>query len=308
MWRTMSVAYIPSPSRGVWHLGPIPIRAYALCIVLGVIVAVWLADRRYVATGGRHGLILDVATWAVPFGLVGARLYSVLTDYELYFGSHHDWVTVFKVWDGGIGMPGGLAAGFAGAWIACRRAGVPLGPVAGAAAPGIAIGQAIGSWSSWFNQQIYGSPSTLPWALEISPGHRITGYESYATFQPTFLYGCIWDLLVAALVIWVARRFPLTGDRAFAVYLAAYSVGMFAIQIIRIDFSHLIMGLRVNEWVALLTFAGAIWYLYRTRHSHPLPPATPVQLPAAPPGAGSAPGSLANTQIRAVNVVRPPRV
>jgi prolipoprotein diacylglyceryl transferase len=275
----MPVAYIPSPSRGVWHLGPIPVRAYALCIILGVIVAVWLADRRYLAGGGRPGLILDVATWAVPLGLAGARLYSVLTDYELYFGAHRDWVTVFKVWDGGIGMPGGLAAGFAGAWIACRRAGVPLGPVAGAAAPAIAIGQAIGSWSSWFNQQIYGSPSTLPWALEISPGQRITGYESYATFQPTFLYSCIWDLLVAGLVIWAARRFALTGDRAFALYLAAYWAGAFVIQIIRIDYSHHILGLRVNEWVALLTVIGAAWYLYRTRHSHPLPPADTAEVP-----------------------------
>jgi prolipoprotein diacylglyceryl transferase len=262
----------------VWHLGPIPVRAYALCIVLGVVVAVWLANRRYLAAGGRPGVILDVATWAVPLGLIGARVYSVMTDYELYFGANRDWLMVFRVWDGGIGMPGALAAGAAGAWVACRRAGVPLGPVAGASAPAIAIGQAIGCWSSWFNQQIYGSPSGLPWALEISPGHRITGYESFATFQPTFLYGCIWDLLVAALVIWATRRFLLTGGRAFALYLAAYSVGAFVIQTIRIDYSHHLLGLRVNEWVALLTFAGAAWYLYRTRHAHRL----------AGPAAGSA--------------------
>lgn len=273
----MSVAYIPSPSRGVWHFGPVPIRAYALCIVLGVIVAVWLASRRYVAAGGRPGVILDVATWAVPLGLIGARLYSVITDYELYFGAHRDWVSMFKVWDGGIGMPGGLVLGFAGGWIACRRAGVPLAPVAGAAAPCLAIGQAIGSWSTWFNQQIYGRPSTLPWALEISPGHRVTGYESFATFQPTFLYACLWDLLVAALVLWAARRFRLTGDRAFALYLAAYAAGTFVIQTIRIDYSHHIAGLRVNEWIAVLAFAGAAWYLYRTRHSH---------RPAAPASAG----------------------
>lgn len=282
----MSVAYIPSPSRGVWHLGPIPVRAYALCIVLGVIVAIWIAGRRYAAAGGRHGLILDVAAWAVPLGLIGARLYSVITDYELYFGRHSDWVIVFKVWDGGIGMPGGLALGFVGAWIACRRAGVRIGPVAAAAAPAIAIGQAIGNWSTWFSQQIYGRPSTLPWALEIPPGHRITGYESFATFQPTFLYGCIWDLLVAALVIWATRRFALTGPQAFAVYLAAYSIGMFMIQTIRIDYSHHILGLRINEWVALLTLVGAAGYLFRTRHAHRLPgPATgstPEDVPVSP--------------------------
>jgi prolipoprotein diacylglyceryl transferase len=286
----MSVAYIPSPSRGVWHLGPIPVRAYALCIVLGVIVAVWLTNRRYVAAGGRRGLVLDVATWAVPLGLTGARLYSVLTDYELYFGPRRDWVTVFKVWDGGIGMPGGLVLGFVGAWIACRRAGVPLGPVAGAAAPCIAIDQAVGSWSNWFNQQLYGRPSTLPWALEISPAHRITGYESFATFQPAFLYMCVWDLLVAALVLWAARHFALPGDRAFALYLTAYSAGMFVVQTIRIDFSHQIFGLRLNEWVALLAFAGAAWYLYRTRRARPEPDSS-QHVPAGP-----------------VNAVPPPRV
>jgi prolipoprotein diacylglyceryl transferase len=265
----MSIAYIPSPSHGVWQLGPIPIRGYALCLVAGVIVAVWLADRRYRAAGGQHGTMLDVATWAVPLGLVGARLYSVLTDYQLYFGKRDDWLTIFKIWDGGIGMPGGLALGFLGAWIACRRAGVPLGPVAGAAAPAIAIGQAIGSCSSWFNQQLYGGPSTLPWALEIGPAHRLTGYESFTTFQPAFMYQALWDLLTAAVVIWAARRLALTGDRVFALYLGVYAVGVFIVQTIRIDYSHHLLGLRTNEWIALLAFAGAAWYLYRTRHAHP---------------------------------------
>jgi prolipoprotein diacylglyceryl transferase len=260
----MSVAYIPSPVRGVWHLGPIPIRAYALCLVLGVIVAIWIADRRYLAAGGRPGLILDVAAWAVPLGLIGARLDSVLTDYQFYFGRHADWVALLKVWDGGLGMPGGLLLGFGGAAIACRRARVPLGPVLGAAAPGIAVGQAIGSWSNWFNQQIYGRPSGLPWAVQIDPAHRITGYEAFGTFQPVFLYLCIWDLLVAAGVVWAARRFRLSGARVFAVYLAAYAVGVFATETIRIDYTRHIAGLRVNEWLAILAFAGAAWYLYRT--------------------------------------------
>jgi prolipoprotein diacylglyceryl transferase len=284
----MSIAYIPSPSRGVWHLGPVPFRAYALCIVVGVIVAVWVANRRYVAAGGRRGLILDVATWAVPLGLIGARLYSVITDYELYFGRHQDWVAVFKVWDGGIGMPGAIALGLAGAWIACRRAGLPLGPVAGAAAPGIAIGQAIGRWGNWFNQELYGRPSSLPWALRISPAHRITGYESFATFQPAFLYESIWDLLVAAAVIWATRRFQLTGDRAFALYVAAYSAGMFATQAVRIDYSHHILGLRVNEWIAILAFVGAAWYLYRTRRARS--GGRPAAVSAAAAGSAAGPG------------------
>lgn len=282
----MSVAYIPSPSRGVWHLGPLPVRAYALCIVLGVVVAVWLANRRYLAAGGRPGVITDVATWAVPLGLVGARAYSVITDYELYFTGHRDWLNVFKVWDGGIGMPGGIAVGLAGAWIACRRAGIPLGPVAGAAAPAVAVGQAIGRWGNWFNQELYGRPSGLPWALQIAPAHRLPGYESFATFQPAFLYESVWDLLTAAAVIWAARRFRLTGDRAFALYVALYSAGMFATQSVRIDYSHHIAGLRVNQWVALAALLLAATYLYRTRHAHRLPAAPSL---TAPPASAQAP-------------------
>src|SRR5487761_1839401 len=217
----MSVAYLPSPSRGVWHLGPVPVRAYALCIVLGVIVAVWITGRRYRAAGGEPGVVVDVATWAVPFGLVGARLYSVLTDYELYFAGHRDWANVLKVWDGGLGI--------------------------------------------WFNQELYGRPSTLPWALRISPAHRLPGYESFATFQPAFLYEAVWDLLTAVVVIWATRRSHLTGGRAFALYVALYSAGMFVIQSIRIDPSHHFAGLRINQWAALAGLAIALVYLRRTR-------------------------------------------
>ena len=261
----MSVAYLPSPSQGVWHLGSLPVRAYALFIVAGVLVALGITSLRYRTRGGEPGVILDVATWAVPLGLIGARAYSVATDYQLYFGQHRDWANVLKVWDGGLGMPGALAAGLAGAWIACRGAGVPLAPVAGAAAPAIPIGQAIGRWGNWFNQELYGRPSTLPWAVQIAPAHRLPGYESFATFQPAFLYDSAWDLLTAIIVIAVAGR--LTGDRAFALYIALYSVGLFAIQAIRIDPSHHPAGLRPGQWVALAALLTALTYLYRTRSS-----------------------------------------
>jgi prolipoprotein diacylglyceryl transferase len=286
----MVVGYLPSPSRGTWQLGPIPVRAYALCIVLGVIVAVWVTNRRYLNAGGRAGVIIDVAAWAVPLGLAGARAYSVLTDYRLYFGSGRDWVNVFKVWDGGLGIPGAIAAGLAGAWIGCRRAGLPLAPVAGAAAAAIAIGQAIGRCGNWFNQELYGRPSALPWALQISPAHRLPGYESFATFQPAFLYEALWDLLVAAAVIWATRRFLLAGDQAFAVYVAAFAVGMFAVQTVRIDYAPHILGLRVNEWAAILAFAAAAGYLYRRRHARARTPAPALAAAAdsgAEPGAGS---------------------
>ncbi len=261
----MFIAFVPSPSKGVWHLGPVPIRAYALCIIVGVIVAVWVAERRYQAIGGRPGLILDVATWAVPFGLVGARIYHVITDYELYFGPGKDPWNMIKIWDGGIGIPGAIALGAVGALIACRRGGVKLAPVAGAAAPGIALAQAIGRWGNWFNQELYGRPSTLPWALEISPQHRIAGFEDIATYQPAFLYESVWDLCVALLLIWAARRFLLTGDRIFALYVAAYGVGRLMVESVRIDFAHHFFGLRVNQWMAIVIIAGGVIYLYRTR-------------------------------------------
>ncbi|HUK69653.1 MAG TPA: prolipoprotein diacylglyceryl transferase [Streptosporangiaceae bacterium] len=283
----MSIAFIPSPSQGVWHLGPVPIRAYALCIIAGVIVAVWVAERRYRAIGGRPGLILDVATWAVPFGLVGARLYHVITDYELYFGAGRDPWNVFKIWDGGIGIPGAIALGAVGAWIACRRAGVKLGPVAGAAAPGIALAQAIGRWGNWFNQELYGRPSTLPWALEISPQHRAAGFENVTTYQPTFLYESLWDVGVALLVIWAAHRFLLTGDRTFALYLAAYGVGRFITESLRIDYAHHVLGLRVNQWMAIIIFVGGVLYLYRTRDK--IGPDV-IEPPASAPVEASQPG------------------
>ncbi|HEY2443264.1 MAG TPA: prolipoprotein diacylglyceryl transferase family protein [Streptosporangiaceae bacterium] len=278
----MSTAYIPSPAQGVWHLGPLPVRAYALCIALGVVVALWVASARYRAAGGRPGLILDVATWAVPLGLAGARLDSVLTDYQMYLGRNRDWTSIFRVWDGGIGLPGAIVFGFAGAWIACRRAGVRLSPVAGAAAPGIAFGQAIGRWGNWFNQELYGRPSSLPWAVQIAPAHRVPGYESFVNFQPAFLYDSLWDVAAGLLLIGAARRFPLTGDRMFALYVAACAAGMFVTQAIRIDYAHRIAGLRVNEWIAILAFAGAVGYLYRTRHFRGPDPLVEQDQPAPP--------------------------
>ena len=261
----MPSAFLPSPSRAVWHLGPVPIRAYAICIVLGVLIALLVADRRYRRIGGRPGLILDVATLAVPFGLIGARAYSVITNYQLYVGHRHDWTDILRIWDGGIGIPGAIAAGALGAWIACRRAGVAFAPVAGAAAPGLAFGQAAGRWGNWFGQQLYGRPTTLPWGIEIAPEHRVRGYENFATFQPAFLYESIWDVLVGLLVIYAVRRFLLTGDRAFALYAGAYAVGGFLTQSLRIDPSHHVLGLRVNQLVLAVVFAAAAAYLYLTR-------------------------------------------
>jgi prolipoprotein diacylglyceryl transferase len=259
-----TVAFLPSPGPGNWHLGLLPVRGYALCIVLGILVAVRVASRRYVRLGGRPGVILDVATWAVPAGLIGARLYSVVTDYELYFKPGRDWIDIFRVWDGGIGMPGAVVAGALGAWLGCRRAGVRFGPVAGAAAPAVAFGQAIGRWGNWFNQELYGRPSSLPWAVEIDPAHRVIPYENYATFQPAFLYESLWDLALGLALIWAAGRFRLTGDRVLALYAAGYATGSFVVQSLRIDFAHHLLGLRADQWAMIAIFIAGVSYLIMT--------------------------------------------
>lgn len=265
----MSVAYIPSPSRAVWQLGPIPVKAYALCVVAGIVAAFLAADWRHRRAGGRPGDVTYVATWAIFAGLAGARLYSVVTDFQLYVGGGHDWLDALKIWDGGFGLPGALAAGGAAAWLAARRAGLDLVRLAGAVAPGLAFGLAIGAWGNWFSQQLYGRPSRLPWAVEIAPAQRVPGYESYATFQPTFLYQSLWDVAVGCLVIWAARRLQVTGDRALALCLCADAVGRYWVDSLRVDFAHHLLGLRLDQWVMIAVAAGSAAYLYRTRRRVP---------------------------------------
>jgi prolipoprotein diacylglyceryl transferase len=261
----MPSAFLPSPARDLWHLGPITIRAYALCVIAGVVFGLWFAGRRYARIGGRDGVILDIATIAVPAGLAGARAYSVLTDYPAYFGAGRDWTGVFRIWDGGLGMPGAILGGALGAWLVCRRKRIRLATVAGAAAPAAAFAQAISRFGNWFAQNLYGSPSTLPWAVRISPPHRVPGYQSFATFQPLFGYEALWEVLIGVAVIRVGRRFALTGDRSFAAYLALYAVGRFWSEALRISYPARAGQLRADEAVMIATFAGAALYLYLTR-------------------------------------------
>ncbi|NEB91469.1 prolipoprotein diacylglyceryl transferase [Streptomyces bauhiniae] len=262
----MELAYIPSPSRGVLYLGPIPLRGYAFCIIIGVFVAVWLGNKRWVARGGRPGTIADIAVWAVPFGLVGGRLYHVITDYELYFSPGRDWVDAFKVWEGGLGIWGAIALGAVGAWIGARRMGVALPAYADAVAPGIAFAQAIGRWGNWFNQELYGHETHLPWALHItsSEGGRVPGY-----YHPTFLYESLWCVGVGFLVIWADRRFKLGHGRAFALYVAAYCTGRAWIEYMRVDDAHHILGVRLNVWTAVVVFLLAVTYLVLSARRRP---------------------------------------
>ena len=282
---TQSLAYLPSPDRGVWMLGPVPIRAYALCIIAGIVVAVLWGERRFVARGGEPGTVTDVAVFAVPFGLVGGRLYHVLTDWQTYFGPGGNPVDALRIWNGGLGIWGAIALGAVGAWIGCRRRGVPLPFFADAVAPGIVTAQAIGRLGNWFNQELYGGPTTLPWGLEIY--RRVdpaTGRPDalngvavdptpIAIVHPTFLYELLWNLAVAALVVWADRRFRLGHGRAFAVYVAGYTLGRFFIELMRTDPATRVFGdIRINVVVSAVVFLCAVAYLLLVRKPREVPP------------------------------------
>jgi prolipoprotein diacylglyceryl transferase len=254
-------AFIPSPGQGVWHLGPLPLRAYAICILIGIFAGYWLGRKRWVARGGSPEVLADVIMWAVPFGLVGARIYHVITDAELYFGPGKHPIDALKIWHGGLGIWGAVAFGALGAWIACRRRKVPFLAVADAMAPGIALAQVIGRFGNYFNQELFGRPTTHFWGLKIDPAHRPDGYANFATFHPTFLYEAIWNLGVIALVILADRRFKLGHGRAFALYVAGYTAGRAWIENLRIDTVNHIAGLRLNVWTALIMFVLSVAYL-----------------------------------------------
>ena len=259
------LAYIPSPSEGVWHLGPLPLRAYALGIIIGALVAIWIGERRFQARGGRAGLIGDVAIWAIPFGIVGARIYHVCTDPELYFGEGRNVADVFLIWKGGLGIWGAIAGGALGAYIACRRYGVSFSSVADALAPGLLVAQAIGRIGNYFNQELFGKPTDLPWGLEISPENRPSGYLEFETFHPTFLYELLWNLAAAALIIAIDRKVRLTGGRAFALYAMFYTAGRVWIEALRIDTVNHIGPFRLNVWTSIIVFALALIYFVVTR-------------------------------------------
>jgi len=303
--QSMPVAYLPSPASGVWHLGMIPVRAYALCVIAAVVVGLWLTERRYRRAGGKPGVILDLATVVVPVGLIGARVYSVLTDFNRYFGPGRDWTDVLRVWDGGMGVAAAVAAGALAAWAYCRRTGVELGPVAIAAAPALAVAQAISVWGNWFSQELYGSPSGLPWAVAIEPQHRPTGFQSAATFQPLFLYESLLDLVVAACLAVAIRRYALSGGRAFALYAALWTAVGVAMQALRVDYSPHMFGLRTNLLAMVVVFVAACGYLTirdrrRRRRVPPLEPSAAAMSPGVlrPRSSRAAAGDLALGLIR----------
>jgi phosphatidylglycerol---prolipoprotein diacylglyceryl transferase len=262
---------LPSPSQGTWEIGPFPLRAYALCIIAGIVVAIWIGERRWVARGGTAGEGSDLAVWAVPFGLVGGRLYHVMTDWQLYFGEDKNPITALYIWRGGLGVWGAIAMGALGVVIGARLRGIKLLPVLDAMAPGVLVAQAMGRWGNWFNQELFGRPTDLPWALEIDEAHRPTGYLDSATFHPTFLYEFLWCLAAFAVVIWADRRFRLGHGRVIALYVMAYTVGRFWIESLRIDDVQLqdVGGLRFNEWTSIVLFLLATAYFVWSAKKRP---------------------------------------
>lgn len=254
------VASIPSPSQSVWHLGPFPLRAYALAIIVGIFVAVALTNRRWVERGGHPDEVLTIVYWAVPFGIVGGRLYHVISSPDAYFGAGGDPVSALYIWQGGLGIWGAIALGAVGAWIGARRERVSFSSFADAVAPGLLVAQAIGRLGNWFNQELFGSPTTLPWGLEIDPSiaARVGDFPAGTLFHPTFLYEMLWNLGAAALLILVDRRWRLGHGRAFWGYVALYTLGRVWIEALRIDDAELVLGLRLNVWTSILMFVVAV--------------------------------------------------
>ena len=273
---------IPSPSSNSINLGPLELRAYGLAIAVGVIVAVTVAQRRWAARGGDPTDVSRLATWSVVGGLVGARAYHVITDYHRFQGR---WLDVFKVWEGGLGIPGGLLVGVVTGVVLARRRGLPAAQLLDVVAPAIPVAQAIGRLGNWFNQELFGRPTDLPWGLRIDPQHRPDGYEHYATFHPTFLYEALWNLALAGVLVLYERRQP-SGrpGRLFTMYVLGYGLGRLWVEALRIDDATRVGGVRVNIWVSLLAITAAAASLILARR-----PPVPVDTGAGQTGRRWAP-------------------
>lgn len=275
------IAAIPSPADNTLDIGPLQVRFYGIAIAVGAIIATTIAQRRWAQRGGDPADVSGLATLCVLAGLVGARGYHVVTDFDRFRGN---WWEVFAVWEGGLGIPGGLLAGvLAGVWLT-RRRGIPTARMLDVAAPAIPVAQAIGRLGNWFNQEIFGGPTDLPWGLRIDPANRPAGFANVATYHPTFLYEALWNLaLAAALVLYERRRPHLPPGRLFALYVAGYGAGRFWVESLRIDPAAHLLGIRVNLLVSGLAFVAAgAWLLLRSHFSAPtdVGPQQPEPAPA----------------------------
>jgi prolipoprotein diacylglyceryl transferase len=294
----VNLAAIPSPTTSVWHILGLPVRAYALCIVLGIIAAELIMEARLRRRGVAPWASLDMAVWAVPFGIVGARLYHVITSWQDYFSAGESPIRAFYIWEGGLGIWGAVAGGALGAWIAARQMGLPLTVFADALAPGLAIAQGIGRFGNWFNNELYGKVTTLPWGLRVhdmdrsNPGHATVIDGKPVTlpdlYQPTFLYEAIWDVGVAVLVFLLDRKFKYGKGRAFALYAMAYTAGRVWIEMLRVDEANHILGIRLNVFTSIIVFILALIYFVMVKgpREYVVPADAPETAPEPDPESG----------------------
>jgi len=260
----MLPASLPSPQDGTLDLGPIPLHVYGILLAIGVLVAATMTRRRWVRWGHEAREWDDVVVWIVIGGVVGARLYHVATDWEKFEG---DWIRVLEIWRGGLSIWGVVAGGLLAVVIVAKLRHIEIPLLSDAIVPGLLVAQAIGRWGNWFNQELFGEPTTLPWAIEIDPAHRPDGFGEFATFHPTFLYESLYCLALAGLLLWVERRWRLRTGQLTALYLATYCFGRFWLEHLRIDEAKLVGGLRVNAWVSLaVMLAGVGWFVWAGRH------------------------------------------
>lgn len=269
--KSLLLASIPSPSQAEWYLGPFPLRGYALSILAGIVIAVWLTIRRFKARGEDPEVVYDITLWAVPFGIIGGRLYHVISSPRAYFGEGGNPIKALYIWEGGLGIWGAIALGAVGAWIGCRRAGIKFSTFADAVAPGLLIAQATGRLGNWFNQELFGGPTTLPWGLEIDDAHLPAGFESGTLFHPTFLYELLWCLGAAALLLYLDRKIKFRPMQLFFLYIALYTLGRLWIEMLRIDSAEMVLGLRLNVWTSILVLVGGtIAYVLAGRRAAPV--------------------------------------
>jgi prolipoprotein diacylglyceryl transferase len=283
------LASIPSPSQN--SLGPL--NAYGLMLAIGVIVAYFVTDRRWRRMGGGAETVGDIALWTVIWGVIGARVYHLVSDIQLYTGRGFDGVVdAFKIWDGGLSIWGAVLGGSIALVVQTRRRHLDSLRMLDAVAPGVLAAQAIGRWGNWWNQELFGRPTDLPWGLEIDFAHRPQGYKAYETFHPTFLYESLWCLVVIGVILWAERRFRFKRGQSFALYVVLYTAGRFVWENLRIDPANEWFGLRLNAWVTIGVFLfGVVWFLWLGRRNAPVPELEPGLGPARPFGVPATEGA-----------------
>jgi prolipoprotein diacylglyceryl transferase len=279
------LAYIPSPHLSGFHIGPLFIHMYGITLLVAILACYWLTSRRWRALGGDSDLVVRVAVWGVAFGVVGARAYHDLTSWSEV--PTPKWKGVFEVWEGGLGVWGGILLGTLAGAVVVRHSGNSVRLFMDAIAPGILLAQGIGRIGNWWNQELYGKPTTLPWALKIDPDHRVSQYLDKATFHPTFLYELIWDVIGTFVLIWIGRRFRIKPPGLFALYVVYYCFGRFFEELLRVDPAHHYGPLRLNAWVSIFCFVVAlvffVWWQRRPEDRQPRPPRRLRKTPPPPP-------------------------